>query len=84
MDMEATEFSLRHSMHQVGGLLMERLLNADEGDYRGRRVPCGAGHEAEFIEHRTKQVTTVLSEVGIKRAYYYASSAESVGLLRGL
>jgi len=71
--MEAMELSLRHAMHQVGGILMEKLLNADQGDHRGARVPCGAGHEAEFIEYRTKHVTTVLSEMGIKRAYYYCS-----------
>lgn len=72
--MEATELAIRHSMHQVGGILMEKLLNADEGDHQGARVPCGAGHEAEFIEYRTKWVTTVLSEVGIKRAYYYCAT----------
>lgn len=60
-------------MHQVGGVFLEKLLNADQGDHRGARIPCGAGHEAEFTEYRTKQVTTVLSEVGIKRAYYYCS-----------
>jgi len=69
--MEATELSIRHAMHSVGGILMEKLLNADQGDHRGARIPCGAGHEAEFVGYRTKQVTTVLSEVGIKRAYYY-------------
>lgn len=71
--MEATEVSVRCSMLEVGGVLMEKLLNADRGDHQGARVPCGAGHEAEFIEYRTKQVTTVLSEVAIKRAYYYCA-----------
>lgn len=72
--MEATELSIRHSMHQMGGVLMEKLLNADGGDHRGVRISCGSGHEAEFTEYRTKQVTTVLSEIGIKRAYYHCSS----------
>ena len=74
MDMEASELSIRHSMHQLGGVLMEKLLNADKGDHRGTRIACGAGHEAEFREYRTKHVTTVLSEMGINRAYYYCSS----------
>jgi hypothetical protein len=72
--MEASEFSIRHSMHQVGGVLMEKLINAGQGDHRGARIACGEGHEAEFIEYRIKQVTTVLSNMGVKRAYYYCSS----------
>ncbi len=74
MDMEASELAIRHSMHQLGGVLMEKLINADKGDHRGTRIACGAGHEAEFREYRTKHVTTVLSEMGINRAYYYCSS----------
>lgn len=77
MDMEATERSIRDGMHQVGGLLMEKLLNVDQGDHQGTRIACGAGHEAEFIGYRTKQVTTVLSEVGIKRAYYYCATCRA-------
>lgn len=72
--MEASEFSIRRSMHQVGGVLMEKLINSDQGDHRGARITCQAGHEAEFIEYRIKQVTTVLSKMGVKRAYYYCSS----------
>ena len=58
-------------MHQVGGVFLEKLLNADAGDHRGSRIPCGQGHEAAFVDYRIKQVTTVLSEIGIKRAYYH-------------
>jgi uncharacterized OB-fold protein len=72
--MEAMELSIRDSMRQVGGVLMEKLLNADGGDYRGMRVPCGAGHEAVFMGYRNKQITTVLSEMEVKRAYYHCAS----------
>jgi hypothetical protein len=72
--MEAMEFSIRYSMHEVGGILLEKIINADHSDYQGARIPCGAGHDAEFIEYRIKQVTTVVSKMGIKRAYYYCSS----------
>ena len=71
MDMEATELSIRGSMHQVGGMLLEKIVNADLGDHRGPRIPCGSGHEAVFVDYRIKQVTTVLSEVAINRAYYH-------------
>jgi len=58
-------------MHQVGGVFLEKLLGADAGDHQGSRIPCGQGHEAALVDYRIKQVTTVLSEIGIKRAYYH-------------
>ncbi len=73
LDLEAVEMAVRHSMHQIGGVLLEKLVNADGGDHRGARISCGAGHEAEFIGYRIKKVTTVLSEIEIKRAYYDCS-----------
>ena len=71
LDLEATELSIRHSMHQVGGVLLEKVLNADSGDHRGPRISCGSGHEAEFLDYRVKKLTTVLSEVVVNRAYYH-------------
>lgn len=76
LDMEATELSIRHSMHQVGGVFLEKLINADSGDHRGARILCGSGHEAEFTDYRIKRVTTVLSEIEIKRAYYHCSDCQ--------
>jgi hypothetical protein len=35
LDLEATELSIRHCMHQVGGVFLEKLLNADAGVDRG-------------------------------------------------
>jgi len=65
------ELALRSSMHQIGGVLLEKLLNSDGGGYRGARIPCGQGHGAEFVEYRGKEVVTVLSRVTVQRAYYY-------------
>lgn len=72
MDLEATEMAIRSSMHGVGGVLLEKLLDSDSG-YRGPRVPCRQGHEAEFIDYRTKQVLSVLSRIRLRRAYYHCS-----------
>ncbi len=72
-DLEALELALRSSMHQIGGVLLEKLLNSDEGGYAGTRTKCGQGHVAEFVEYRRKEVLTVLSRVGVQRAYYYCS-----------
>ena len=58
-------------MHEVGGRLLEQLLNADGGGYRGAHVPCGQGHQAAFVEYRRKAVLTVLAPVQVQRAYYH-------------
>ena len=57
-------------------MFLEKLLNADQGDHRGTRIPCGSGHEAEFVDYRTKEVTTVLSAVDISRAYYHCPKCQ--------
>jgi len=69
--LEATELAIRHSMHQAGGILLGKLVNADSGGHRGVRIFCKGGHQAEFVDYRVKEVTTVLAPVGIQRAYYH-------------
>jgi hypothetical protein len=58
-------------MHGIGGRMLEILVNADGGDYRGRTIPCDKGHQYEFLEYRDKKLLTVLGSVTVKRAYYY-------------
>jgi len=41
---------IRAGMLQLGGRMLAELLAADPG-YRGPRVPCGQGHEAEFAAY---------------------------------
>ena len=45
--MEAAEAVIRAGLLRLGGSMLGGLLSADRG-YRGPRVPCGQGHEAEF------------------------------------
>lgn len=73
LDLEAFEMAIRSSMHEVGGLILGKIVNAD-GGYKGPRIGCGNGHEADFIDYRVKELTTVLSVLRSKRAYYYCSS----------
>jgi len=51
--------------------MLEKLLNSDSGDYRGRTLPCEKGHFFEFKEYRSKELLTVLGPVRVERAYYY-------------
>ena len=71
LDLQASEMALRASMLQVGGRLLEKLMNADKGGYRGPQIECGQGHPADFVAYRRKDLVTVLSPVKVTRAYYH-------------
>jgi len=62
--------AIRSTMHRVGGVMLEKLLNCDLG-YDGASIDCGRGHRARFIDYRTKEVVTAVSPVQIQRAYYH-------------
>jgi hypothetical protein len=61
---------IRAGMLKLGGCVLGELLAADPG-YRGPRVPCGQGHEAEFVSCRDKTFDTVLGPVTVSRAWYH-------------
>jgi hypothetical protein len=70
LDLESSETAIRSSVHRLGGSLLEKLLNAESGAYRGKQAECGQGHKAEFVGYRNKHLFTVLSPVRVQRAYY--------------
>jgi len=67
----ALEIAIRSSMHEMGGKLLERIINSDGGAYRGRKLSCECGEEKDFIEYRYKKIHTVLSRIEVKRSYYH-------------
>ena len=64
-------------MHRIGCSLLEKLINADGGGYRGRTIPCEKEHYYEFVEYRDKELLTVLGPVAVKRAYYYDQDCQA-------
>jgi hypothetical protein len=64
---------IRAGMLKLGGAMPGRLLAADPG-YRGPRVPCGQGHEAQFTACRGKVIDTVLGPVALARAWYHCAA----------
>ena len=60
-------------MLQAGCGMLEQLLAADPG-YHGPRVPCGQGHQAEFVSYRDKVIDTALGAVTLKRAWYHCAA----------
>ena len=67
------ELAIRTAMAALGGRLLEGLLAADEG-YRGPRVGCGTGHQAEFVSCRAKTIDTVVGPVRLHRAWYHCAA----------
>ena len=63
---------IRAGMLKLGGGVLGKLLAAGPG-YRGPRVPCGQGHEAEFVSYRDKTFDTVLGPVTVSRAWYHCA-----------
>ena len=70
--LEAAEAVIRAGLLRLGGSMLEQLLAADRG-HRGPRVPCGRGHEAEFVSYRDKLIDTVLGPVALTRAWYHCA-----------
>jgi len=66
---------IRAGMLHLGGGILGRLLAADPG-FRGTRVPCGQGHEAEFAAYRDKVIDTVLGPVTLTRAWYHCAACK--------
>jgi hypothetical protein len=64
---------IRAGMLRLGGGMLGKLLAADPG-YRGRRVDCGSGHQAEFVSYRDKVIDTVLGPVTLTRAWYHCAA----------
>ena len=77
LDLEASEMAIRAAMHQLGGVLLEKLLNVDGGGHQGAHIDCGQGHQAEFVDYRRKKLVTVLSPVEVVRAYYHCVACHS-------
>lgn len=77
LDLEASEMAIRAAMHQMGGVLLQKLLNSDGGGYRGAHLDCSQGHPGAFVGYRSKQILTVLSAVDVQRAYYHCSKCQS-------
>jgi hypothetical protein len=62
-------------MLRAGCGMLGQLLAADPGQ-RGPQVPCGRGHEAEFVSYRDKTFDTVLGPVTLNRAWYHCAACK--------
>jgi hypothetical protein len=60
-------------MLKLGAGIPGELLAADPG-FRGTRLDCGNGHQAEFVSYRDKTFDTVLGPVTLRRAWYHCAA----------
>jgi len=70
------EQAIRAAVLAAGSHLLEGLLAGDKG-YQGPRFDCGAGHQAVFVDYRTKEVDTVVGHLELERACYHCAQCEA-------
>lgn len=69
--MEASEMAIRSAMHEVGAAFLEKLLGLSDRSQSISSIDCGHGHNAEFVDYRSKHVTTILGRISISRPYHH-------------
>src|SRR5271166_5968425 len=72
---DTAEAVIRAGMLKLGCGMLGQVLSEDPG-YRGPLVPCGHGHEADFISYRDKTIDTVLGPVTLHRAWYHCAACK--------
>ena len=71
MDLGATEYQVRDSVHRIGARLIEKLIEAEGKGYQGIRLDCNGFHSYRYMGDIEKEIITVLGAIRIKRSYYY-------------
>lgn len=70
IDLEAVENALRAALHQAGASALSELLQFEAPNLNHRHLPCPCGHQARYLELRSKPVLTMLGPARITRPYY--------------
>lgn len=61
---------VRSAMHQAGAAALTQLLQFTTPVADQRTVPCSCGHQAHYLELRSKPVLTAVGPVEVSRPYY--------------
>ncbi len=75
-DLEAIEMGLRTTLHEVGAVTLEQLLQDLEPARNHRQLPCQCGSNARYVELRSKVVTTALGKAKMTRPYLCTDCGE--------
>jgi len=72
------ETAARRRALEVAARAVAQRLNADHSDHAGAQLPCTrCGLPARYAGRRDKQVTSVLGELRLERAYYYCEACRA-------
>jgi hypothetical protein len=61
---------LRATLHQVGAVALQKLLQYEEPSRDPPTRPCPCGQQARYLELRAKRLLSVLGELELSRPYY--------------
>lgn len=62
---------VRTSVHKIGSVVLEKLLNADICRIEKREMECECSGTGKFVDVREKELLTVVGKIRLKRGYYY-------------
>ena len=70
-DLGALEKAIKEKMQLLGKGLLQKLLDSGSHGYQGSSIACRCGESMKFVQHRPKDIHTVLGWIKVKRSYYY-------------
>jgi hypothetical protein len=72
-DLGALEQTVKQKIQLLGQGLLQRLVNRQANGYHGSSIFCQCGGSMKFMQHRGRNVHTILGWIKINRAYYHCS-----------
>jgi hypothetical protein len=70
-DLGALEQAVKEKMLLLGRGLLQKLVDSGSHGYQGSSIACQCGDSMKFVQHRPKDIHTILGWIKIKRSYYY-------------
>lgn len=70
-DLGKTETAVMELAMLLGNGLLQRLVNRQPNGYKGSCLTCECGGSMKFVQHRGRQILTLLGWIKVKRAYYH-------------
>lgn len=61
----------------LGKGLLQRLVDGTSNGYQGSSIPCSCGQAMRFIQHRPRDLHSLLGWIRVKRAYYHCPDCRS-------
>ena len=73
-DLGTMETAVKELVNSLGKQLLQRLVERQPNGYQGSSIACRCGNSMKFVQHRKRDIHTILGWITVKRAYYHCSS----------